>query len=109
MDRKKAMTMCRSVRVKTRWAMDFDYLSTLELTDLEFLADFCNLHYHGSPHKVGIIEVTTELRKESYRRNNKAEFDIYTKMQREHIDFADSQTNFNHEDYIIEYIDKKYI
>lgn len=109
MDRKKALTMCRSVRHKTIWAMDFDYLAALDLSELEFLADFCNLHYHGSPHKLRIIEITNEAKKESYRRNNKAQIDVYTKMQRESIEMADSQISFSQDDYIIEYIDKKYI
>jgi len=109
MTRKKALTICRSVRLKTIWAMDFDYLHKLSEEQIGFLADFCNFYYHGSPHKVESLQITQKLRKESYNRNNKAESDIYTKFKKEGEELADSMPDFYDEDYIIEFIDKKYI
>lgn len=109
MTRSKALTICRSVRMKTQWAMDFDYLHKLSDEHVRYLADFCDLHYHGSPSRCEVIQITTGLRKESYRRNNNAESDVFTKTGREGTEFIDSTVNLNVEDYIIEFIDKKYI
>lgn len=109
MTRIKALTICRSVRLKTKWAIDFDYLHRLSDEQVRYLADFCNIHYHGSPTRSEKIQTTQEMRKESYRRNNQAEADVFTKMGREGVELADSTVNLNIEDYIIEFIDKKYI
>jgi len=107
---KKAFTCCRSVRLKTRWAMDFDYLARLTDEELRYLADFCNIHYHGSPNRAGeYIKVTAEMRRESYNRNNKAEIDLFNHYIRSELTIIEEDPDFNIENYIIDFIDNKCI
>lgn len=107
---KKSLKACMSVRRKTRWAMDFDYLSRLTEAELRYLAEFCNLHYHGSPHRAGeFIAVTPEMRRESYRRNNKAEIDLYNHSIKVQLVVVTVEPDFDVENYLIDFIDNKYI
>jgi hypothetical protein len=84
--RRKLEKYCKSVRLKTMWAVDYDYLSKLTLEELEWLGHFTNWFYHGSPHKSGDLPITPELRKMSYTRNNNAESDLFTRKETRLID-----------------------
>ena len=107
---KKALKCCHSVRLKTMWAMDFDYLSQLSDAELRYLGEFCNFFYHGSPKRAGeCIKVTSEMRKESYNRNNKAEIDLFNHYIRSDLTIIEEEPDFNIENYIIDFIDNKYI
>jgi len=107
---KKALTCCKSVRLKTMWAMDFDYLSQLSDEELRFLAEFCNFFYHGSPNRTGShIKVDQQMRKESYNRNNKAEIDLFNHSIRTELTIIEEEPDFNIENYIIDFIDNKCI
>lgn len=88
--RKRSLLMkqCHAVRKKTAWRVDYDYLSKLTLEELEFLADFTNFFYHGTPRKAKSIKLTKKMYKESYDRNNTAERDILTKLDIKFLNYA---------------------
>jgi hypothetical protein len=74
------------------------------------LAEFCNIHYHGSPGRAGeCIKVTAEMRRESYNRNNKAEIDLFNQYIKTELTIIEEEPDFNIENYIIDFIDNKYI
>ena len=73
--RKTAIMRCGDMRLKLRWAMDFDYLKNLSDEELEFLGDFCQYFYHGSPHRAGELKITPKMRTESYSLNNSRQRD----------------------------------
>lgn len=107
---KIALKSCKSVRRKTRWAMDFDYLTKLSDDEVRYLAEFCNIYYHGSPHRAGeFIKATAVIRKESYSRNNKAQIDLFNQDIRVEITNVANEIDYNIENYIIDFIDNKYI
>lgn len=76
------MRALKSVRNKTKWAIDYDYLSKLSDEDLLFLQDFNNFFYHGSPNRCELLSLDDDLKKESYSLNNSRERDIFTKFNR---------------------------
>ncbi len=105
--RKKLEKYCHSVRLKTMWAVDYDYLEQLSMEELEWLGHFTNWFYHGSPHKAGDLAITPELRKQSYTRNNNAESDLYTRKTTILKDILNSKNIVDNycEDHLIDLID----
>lgn len=76
MDKKKLLISCRSQRRSTRWALDFDYLKKLSHEELQFLAEFCHVHYHASPHRCTHLDISIEQKREAYRENYKRQVDV---------------------------------
>lgn len=72
----------RATRLKAAWAVDYDYIHLLSEEELQFLADFTNFYYHGSPNKCKSIDMSKELRAESYKLNNERERDIFHRINR---------------------------
>ncbi len=106
--RQRSLNSCRSQRRKSKWALDYDYLQQLSEIEAEFLAEFSNYYYHGSPHRCGKhIEIDDAARKESYTRNNHAGYDVFNKMDMVELKNIEVASYVMIEDIIIQIIDKK--
>lgn len=105
-EKRLLLKACHSQRLKTKWAVDFDYLKNLSIDEIKWLADFCRIFYHGSPNRVEGRRITKKLRSESYTRNNVAERDLYTKANLVSIDRADRVKDYYCEDLLNALIDK---
>lgn len=68
------------IRKKMRWACDYDYTNLLDEGDLAWLKDFSEYYYGGNPHKCKRLALSDADRKESWRRNNRAETDAMNQL-----------------------------
>lgn len=107
-NRRRALNSCRSQRKKNKWALDYDYLDKLDDDQVEYLAEFSNFYYHGSPHRCSkYIAMDPVLKRESYTRNNHAGYDVYNRINIVELKSIEVCCSVMIEDIIIEMIDKK--
>jgi hypothetical protein len=98
--RKQAIIQCNSKHPYLIWAMDYDYLERLNLSELIYMASFNQFFYHGNPAKT-TLKLNPRQRKECYYRHNSARRDaMNNEDQLIWLDNSIASYNFYDEYYI---------